>query len=109
MQSPTDQVTRDIGLDLRFTFHALRRSRTRGIPHRAIEAAIEFGMMRSTCGADFFTLGWREVRLYAELGIDLSRWVGIEVVCARSGEVITVYRNKNPRALRDKAGRHQAA
>jgi|JI10StandDraft_1071094.scaffolds.fasta_scaffold141960_2 hypothetical protein len=109
MQAHPDQAARDIGLDLNLTFHALRRSRTRGIPQRAIEATLDFGRVRSTRGADFFTLGWREVRHYAELGIDLSRWVGIEVVCARSGEVITVYRNKNPRALRDKAGRHQAA
>lgn len=88
------------------TLHAVDRSRTRGIPTMAIKATIEFGKFRAVRGADVYILGWREVRFHAARGIDLSRWEGIEVVCARNGRVLTVYRNKNPRALRDRSARH---
>jgi hypothetical protein len=91
------------------TLHATNRSRTRGIPTEAIRAAIEFGKHRAVRGADIYTLGWREIRLHMQAGIDLSRWEGIEVVCAHDGQILTVYRNKNPRAFRDRAARRQAA
>jgi hypothetical protein len=91
------------------TLHATDRSRTRGIPTEAIEAVIEFGKHRAIRGADVYTLGWREVRFYAQAGIDLSRWEGIEVVCAHDGQILTVYRNKNPSAFRDRAARRRAA
>lgn len=93
----------------KLTLHATDRSRTRGIPTEAIEAVIEFGKHRAIRGADVYTLGWREVRFYAQAGIDLSRWEGIEVVCAHDGQTLTVYRNKNPRAFRDRASRRRAA
>lgn len=93
----------------KLTLHATDRSRTRGIPTEAIEAAIEFGKHRAIRGADVYTLGWREVRFYARAGIDLSRWEGIEVVCAHDGQILTVYRNKHPRAFRDRAPRRRAA
>jgi len=93
----------------KLTLHAAVRSRTRGIPTTAIKAAIEFGRYRSGRGADLYTIGWREIKLSSKNGLDLSRWMGIEVVCARDGEVITVYRNKNQRALRDRPTRQPAA
>ncbi|MEZ4321164.1 MAG: hypothetical protein R3F61_27035, partial [Myxococcota bacterium] len=73
-----------------------------------IDAAIEFGKHRAIRGADVYTLGWREVRFFAQRGIDLSRWEGIEVVCAHDGQVLTVYRNKKPRAHRGRAARRAA-
>lgn len=85
------------------TLHAADRCRARGIRLEAIEAVIELGKHRATRGADVYTLGWREVRICARHGIDLSGWEGIEVVCAHDGRVLTTYRNKNPRALRDRA------
>lgn len=93
---------------IHWTYHARRRSRTRGIPDAAIEAALDFGLMRSVRGADTFLLGWRQVDFYLERhGIDLSRWVGVEVICARDGRVVTVYRNRNPHALRAKGRRRR--
>jgi len=85
------------------TVHARRRSRVRGISTEAIEAVLDYGRHRTIRGADVFTLGWRDLRFHARNGIDLSRWEGVEVVCAHDGRVLTVYRNKNPRALRDRA------
>lgn len=89
--------------------HATQRATQRHIPMDAIETAMEFGLHRSIRGADVFTIGWREVRFYANRGLDLSRWEGVEVVCAHSGQVLTVYRNKNSRAMRDRANRRIAA
>ena len=91
----------------RLTLHAINRSRTRGIRDAGIEKVLEFGKHRAIRGADFYTIGWREVRLYAERGFDLSRWVGIEVVCARDGQILTVYRNKNRWAFRDRLTRRR--
>ena len=91
------------------TLHALDRSRTRGIPLGAIEAAMAFGIHRATRGADFYTLGWREVREAARHGHDFSRWEGIEVVCSHDDRIMTVYRNRNPWAFRDRENRKQAA
>ena len=81
------------------TRHAAERARDRGIPIDAVDAAIDYGQHRSIRGADIYTLGWRQVRFHARRGLDLSRWTGIEVVCAHNGSVLTVYRNENPRAL----------
>jgi hypothetical protein len=82
------------------SLHAIQRCRTRGIPPEAVEAAIAFGKHRAIRGADIYTLGWRELRRCAHGGIGLSRWAGVEVVCAHDGSVVTVYRNKNPNAMR---------
>lgn len=91
------------------TIHAVRRARSRSIPEEGIVAALAFGKHRAVRGADVFTLGWREVREGERLGLDLSRWESIEVVCGHDGAVITVYRNKNPKALRDRECRRRAA
>lgn len=96
-------------MNTKLTNHAKTRCRTRGIPAQAIEAALTYGQHRGIRGADIYTLGWRQVRFYAARGIDLSRWDGIEVVCAHHGQVLTVYRNKNPHALRDRTARRIAA
>jgi len=89
------------------TRHAIDRARTRNIPNQAIEAAIDYGKHRAIRGADIYTIGWREVRFFAARGIDLSCWEGVEVVCSHDGRVLTVYRNRNPRALRDRAERQR--
>lgn len=91
------------------THHASSRARTRGIPVEAIDAAIEYGQHRAIRGADVYTIGWRQVRFHGARGLDISRWEGTEVVCAHDGKVLTVYRNKNPHALRDRSARRRPA
>ena len=95
-------------MNTKLTRHAIDRSRSRGIPTEAIDLVIAYGKHRAIRGADVYTLGWREVRFHATRSLDLSRWEGIEVVCAHDGQVLTVYRNKNPHALRDRAARRAA-
>lgn len=93
----------------RLTHHARQRSRCRGIPTDAIEAAIDYGQHRAIRGADIYTLGWRQVRFHASRGLDLSHWEGVEVVCAHNGRVLTVYRNKNPHAFRRRDAQRRSA
>ena len=95
-------------LDLPLTRHAACRCHTRGISFAAIEAALLYGRHRHARGADVYVLGWREIRQWARSGVDITRWHGVQVVCANGGQVLTVYRNKNPRALRDRPARHAA-
>jgi hypothetical protein len=80
-----------MSFELFLTRHAVERARTRTIPADAIEAALTYGALRPIRGA--------------KRGVDLSRWEGVEVVCGHDGRVITVYRNKNDRALRDRSRR----
>lgn len=96
--TPTPSLTR----------HAVFRSHTRQIPLRKIEAVLRYGRFRHARGAEVYTLGWREVRRWAEHGIDLSRLEGIEVICGHDGRVITVYRNRKPFQTRDRALRRAA-
>ena len=86
----------------RFTKHAVDRCRNRAISEEAVEAAQMFGLHRAKSGADVYTIGWRQIAFYAQFGIDLSRWDGVEVVCAHNGLVLTVYRNRNPHAMRSR-------
>ena len=93
----------------RLTRHAALRCQNRGIPAAAVEAALDYGQHRAERGADFYVIGWREIRYYRALGVDLARWEGVEVVCAHDGRVLTAYRNKNARAMRDRASSQLAA
>lgn len=85
---------------LPMTAHAARRCRNRGIPQAAIAAALDYGSRRLIRGAEIYTLGWREVSQCARIGIDLSRFERVAVVCAHSGAILTVYRNRRLRGRR---------
>lgn len=86
----------------KLTRHARQRLRKRRIRLSAVEAVIDFGQRRSIRGAEVYVIGWRDVRFHLQCGIDLSRFEGIQVVCSHDGSVLTVYRNENRKALRDR-------
>ena len=88
--------------------HAVDRSRTRRIPLAAIEAVLSYGAARRDRGAEIYTLGWRQVRRWAEHGVALSHLEGVEVVCGNDGRVITVYRKRKPASARHQAFRRAA-
>lgn len=90
------------------THHARQRSRTRQIRASAIEVALTYGRVRRARGAEFFIMGWREVRLWADHGLDLSRFEGVQVICTLAGRVLTVYRNRKPAAVRGPANRRRS-
>ncbi len=82
------------------THHANARMISRSISEEAILAAITFGKEVFTRGAVVYALGKKEVKkAYHEAG-DLSRFMGVQVVCSHRGVVITAYRNRNFRGLK---------
>jgi hypothetical protein len=91
------------------TRHAVNRCQKRGITPAAVLAALEYGHHRAIRGADVYLIGWREVRFFFARGVDLARWEGVEVVCAHDGRVLTAYRNKHMRAMRDRPAARLAA
>lgn len=94
--------------DRTLTRHAEIRSRTRRISRAIIEMALLYGRYRCERAAEIYTIGWREIRFWARRGVELSRLDGVEVVCSHAGRVITVYRNRKPASIRDRAWRSAA-
>ena len=86
----------------RFTEHADRRANARRLRRQAVFAVLEFGRRIYTRGAMICAIGSREVRRFALLGIDLSKFEGIQVVCDPDGTLITAYRNRDFSRLRPK-------
>ena len=89
----------------RMTKHALVRSRTRVIRLASIEAALLYGSVRRARGAEIFTVGWRDVLRWGDLGLDIARHESVQVVCASDGSVMTVYRNRQRVRARARARR----
>ena len=89
------------------THHANSRMQRRAISEPALEATIAYGRMVHTRGAVIHAIGRNEIAEYAEDGVDLSEFHGIQVVCAQDGSVLTVYRNRDFRRLRPGLGRRR--
>lgn len=90
----------DLQSDFYLTQHAWQRMSQRGISPDAVRTALEYGRSAYTRGALVFAIGKNEVRHYRRLETDLAELDGIHVVCDPAGAVLTVYRNRNLRALR---------
>jgi hypothetical protein len=90
------------------TKHAAERMCTRGLPRAAVSAAVRYGRVVHTRGADILVIGRREVEWYGRDGIDLSRYEGVQVVCSTEGAILTVYRNRDFRGLRPRHGRRRS-
>lgn len=88
----------------RFTFtnHAMERMATRGLRADAIDAALAYGRVVYVRGAEIYAVGRKEIARYAEEGIDLSAYDGVQVVVTAEGAILTVYRNRSFNGLRDR-------
>ena len=84
-------------LDL--TIHATSRIHARRLGEDAVEAAILYGRVVQTRGADIYAIGRREVERARRQDIDLARFEGVQVVCDH-GAILTAYRNRDFRGLR---------
>lgn len=83
------------------TKHAWERSNARGLSNEAIDAAIQYGRVVHVRGAAIHVIGKKEVRRFAEIGVDLEKYEGVQVVCSPDDEaVLTAYRNHDLRGLR---------
>jgi hypothetical protein len=87
------------------TRHAESRAARRGIRAEAVELALEYGRVVYTRGAVVHAIGKKEIARWAAVGLDLSPYDGIQVVCSIDGAVLTVYRNRRFRRLRTGLGR----
>ncbi|HZH14080.1 MAG TPA: DUF4258 domain-containing protein [Archangium sp.] len=90
------------------TRHAREQMRLRGLSEEALELTLAFGRIVWTRGAQIFAIGRREVRRFAQEGVDLSRYEGVQVVCTSAGTILTAYRNRDFRGLRPALGRGRA-
>lgn len=88
------------GIDNNLTLHASRRMANRGLSQAAVMAAIEYGRLFYVRGAAISAIGRKEVKRFAQEGVDLSRYEGIQVVCTPGGTVLTAYRNRDFHGLR---------
>jgi hypothetical protein len=86
---------------LTVTSHARERMATRGLRKDAIDAALAYGRVVHVRGADIYAIGRKEIARYAEDGIDLAAYDGVQVV-STEGVIVTVYRNRSFSGLRNR-------
>ena len=80
--------------DITFTRHGLRRFHARGVRLAGVCAALDWGEVVHSHGAERFVVTRRAVRLAARQGVDITAHEGVHVVLAQ-GAVVTVYRNRD--------------
>ncbi len=78
--------------------HANARSQERGLPPFSVELAMYFGEVRNIRGAQELVVTQGDVARAASMGIDLTMYSGIHIVCS-SGTVITEYQKCGYRVL----------
>lgn len=91
------------------TIHALTRMGERGIPARAVEAALLHGRVYHVRGAEVYVIGRRDVLRHQRRGVDLTAYEGVRIVCAVDGPVLTVYKSRDFRSLRPRHRRMERA
>jgi len=82
------------------TNHAIKRMNTRNLSLEAVCSTLRYGRLVYAKGAAIHAIGRKEVHRYKKIGINLSAYEGVQVLCnPKNGVVITVYRNRNFRRL----------
>jgi hypothetical protein len=82
------------------TEHALDRMDGRRLSSEAVRAVLTYGRSSWTRGARIYALGRKEVERWARRGVDLTPFEGVHVVTAADGAILSVYRNRDLRGLR---------
>jgi len=102
-----DAVHKTINLqgEYNLTQHAWERMSGRGLSPTAISLVLDYGRAAQIRGAIIYVVGRKEVERYRQDGIELSPVEGVQVVCAESGAILTVYRNRDLRGLRPRSRR----
>ncbi|MCL2824737.1 MAG: DUF4258 domain-containing protein [Polyangiaceae bacterium] len=83
------------------TKHAKKRMATRCLRADAVGAALNYGRVVHARGAVTYAIGRKEIARYAVDGINLSDYDGVQVVVTSDGTILTVYRNRCFKRLRD--------
>lgn len=84
-----------------FSPHALHRSAQRSVPAVHIQLALAWGHpIRQRCGRVAWHLGYREACEARDAGVPIpERAIGVAVVIARDGTVVTVLRSDDRHRL----------
>lgn len=75
--------------------HAWRRFTGRGFTKSMLRRTLDWGRVQYSHGLVRSVVGANEVRAAARHGVDLTDCVGIHVVQAWDGEIVSVYRNRS--------------
>lgn len=94
-------------LDRSLTKHARKRMNSRGLSDDAVTAALMYGRLTRTRGSEIYAIGRKEINKFKTIGIDLSNFDGVQVVCSSDGAVLTTYRNRDFRKLRPYRHHHR--
>lgn len=85
---------------LSITNHAAIRMQQRGISTVALQTVLHYGRHMHAKGLTYYVLGHKEVGLYAEHGVNLSNFEGLQVLVADNGAVVTTYRSRDLHAIK---------
>ncbi|HRE88122.1 MAG TPA: hypothetical protein PK095_03195 [Myxococcota bacterium] len=88
-----DHLTPVTNAGIRLTAHAAERSCDRDIPADALMLALDHGREVHIRGAAVFAIGRNEVDRAARHGVALRRLLGLHVVVAEDGSILTAYWN----------------
>ena len=88
---------------LSLTNHAAIRMQQRGISRAALQAVLDFGRRIHAKGLTFYVVGRKEVALYADRGVNLTNFEGLQVLVAADGAVVTTYRSRDLHAIKVQA------
>jgi hypothetical protein len=94
------QMIEGAGPELSMTAHAIARINARRLSRKSIWAAISYGRIAYARNATVYAIGRREIAHFRQIGLDLSKFEGIQVVCDKAGIVITAYRNRSLKRLK---------
>jgi hypothetical protein len=85
---------------LSLTNHAVIRMQQRGISTTALRVALDIGRRIHAKGLTFYVVGHKEVSRYADRGVNLSSFEGLQVLVAADGAVVTTYRSRDLHAIK---------
>ena len=88
---------------LSLTNHAAIRMQQRGISRAALQAVLDFWRRIHAKGLTFYVVGRKEVALYADRGVNLTNFEGLQVLVAADGAVVTTYRSRDLHAIKVQA------
>jgi hypothetical protein len=80
--------------------HAQIRESQRGISHKQIVLAYQYGRVIHSRRAVYHVIGKKEIEKYGSIEPGLKKMNGIQLVMSSSGTVLTAFRNKDLRKVR---------
>jgi hypothetical protein len=95
--------------DFVLTDPANRRMSAMRVSPADVDAVLVYGRSAWTRGARIFAIGSKEIDRYRKHGLLLHRLEGLQVVTSPDRSVLTVYRNRDLRGLRNVKGRTRRA